>query len=182
MYTKSRSPVWLFRPAAIVILASSLDGARVLAADDTQPETLQEIVVTATRREESLSRVPISVAAFTQQQMDAQGLKQIDDLQRFTPGLVLTHIGNSGNQISIRGISSGAGAGTTGVYIDDTPIQVRNLGYSSGTAFPALFDLERVEVLRGPQGTLFGAGSEGGTIRFIQTKPNLTKPSDYTRA
>jgi len=52
------------------------------------------------RREESLSRVPISVAAFTQQQMDAQGLKQIDDLQRFTPGLVLTHIGNSGNQIS----------------------------------------------------------------------------------
>jgi len=99
MYTKSRSPVWLFRPAAIVILATSLDGARVLAADDTQ-QTLQEIVVTATRREESLSRVPISVAAFTQQQMDAQGLKQIDDLQRFTPGLVLTHIGNSGNQIS----------------------------------------------------------------------------------
>jgi outer membrane receptor protein involved in Fe transport len=182
MYTKSRSSVCLCRPAAIVILATSLDGARVFAADETQPETLQEIVVTATRREESLSRVPISVAAFTQQQMDAQGLKQIDDLQRFTPGLVLTRIGNSGNQISIRGISSGAGAGTTGVYIDDTPIQVRNLGYSSGTAFPALFDLERVEVLRGPQGTLFGAGSEGGTIRFIQTKPNLTKPSDYTRA
>ena len=100
MYTKSRSSVWLFRPAAIVILATSLDGTRVLAADDAQPETLQEIVVTATRREESLSRVPISVAAFTQQQMDAQGLKQIDDLQRFTPGLVLTHIGNSGNQIS----------------------------------------------------------------------------------
>ena len=146
-----------------------------MAAEDEQPGTLQEIVVTATRREESLSRVPISVAAFTQQQMDAQGLKQIDDLQRFTPGLVVTRTGNSGNQISIRGISSGAGAGTTGVYIDDTPSQVRNLGYSAGTAFPALFDLERVEVLRGPQGTLFGAGSEGGTIRFIQTKPNLTK-------
>src|SRR6185312_13639166 len=182
MYAKCRASHWLFRPAAVILVATGMDATTAVAADDDQQESLQEIVVTATRREESLSRVPISVAAFTQQQMDAQGLKQIDDLQRYTPGLVVTRTGNSGNQISIRGISSGAGAGTTGVYIDDTPVQVRNLGYSSGTAFPALFDLERVEVLRGPQGTLFGAGSEGGTVRFIQTKPNLTKPSDYTRA
>ena len=183
MYSKCRTSIWLFRRAAFILLSIGMEAAPALAADDEQPEgLLQEIVVTATRREESLSRVPVSVAAFTQEQMDAQGLKQIDDIQLYTPGLVVTRTGNSGNQISIRGISSGAGAGTTGVYIDDTPVQARNLGYSAGTAFPALFDLERVEVLRGPQGTLFGAGSEGGTIRFIQTKPNLTKVSDYTRA
>lgn len=144
---------------------------------------LQEIVVTASRHEELLSKVPISVAAFSQQTMDAKGVKQLDDLVRLTPGLNLTHTDATGaNQIAIRGISSSAGAGTTGVYIDDVPVQVRNLGFGSATAFPGLFDLERVEVLRGPQGTLFGAGSEGGTIRFIQVQPNLSQYSGYARA
>ena len=98
MYSKCRTATWLFRPAALVLAATGMDATTVWAADDDQGQTLQEIVVTATRREESLSRVPISVAAFTQQQMDVQGLKQIDDLQRFTPGLVVTRTGNSGNQ------------------------------------------------------------------------------------
>ena len=143
---------------------------------------LEEVVVTATRRSEVESKVPISITAFTQVQMDSEGLRQVDDLTRFTPGLNLTRIGNGGNDISIRGIASQAGAGTTGIYIDDTPIQVRNIGYSPGNAFPALFDLQRVEVLRGPQGTLFGASSEGGTVRFIQTTPDLEKFSTYDRA
>jgi iron complex outermembrane recepter protein len=165
--------------ASLPILVGVTQIQDVHAADDSA--VLQEIVVTATRRSESLSRVPVSVAAFSQEQMDSQGLKQVDDLVRYTPGLVLSRGGNGSNNISIRGISSGAGAGTTGVYIDDTPIQVRNLAYSSSTSFPALFDLERVEVLRGPQGTLFGAGSEGGTIRFIQTAPSLSDYSAYAR-
>jgi iron complex outermembrane receptor protein len=142
---------------------------------------LEEVLVTATRRSESVSKVPVSVSAFSQQQMDSQGLKEVDDLARFTPGLRFARAANGGNNISIRGISSGAGAGTTGVYIDDTPIQARNLAYAAGTTFPALFDLERVEVLRGPQGTLFGAGSEGGTVRFIQNAPSLTEFSAYAR-
>lgn len=141
-----------------------------------------EIVVTATRQAQSLSKVPISVAAFSQEQMDQQGVRQVDDLVRFTPGLTLDRGSLGSNQISIRGIASSAGAGTTGIYIDDTPIQVRNLGFGSGSAFPEIFDLERVEVLRGPQGTLFGAGSEGGTIRFIQTSPNMKRASIYGRA
>jgi outer membrane receptor protein involved in Fe transport len=165
--------------ASLPILVGVTQIQQVRAADDGS--ILQEIVVTATRRSESLSRVPVSVAAFSQEQMDSQGLKQVDDLVRYTPGLVVSRGGNGANNISIRGISSGAGAGTTGVYIDDTPIQVRNLAYSSGTNFPALFDLERVEVLRGPQGTLFGAGSEGGTVRFIQTAPSLSNYSAYAR-
>jgi outer membrane receptor protein involved in Fe transport len=86
------------------------------------------------------------------------------------------------NQISIRGISSSGGSGTTGIYIDDTPIQVRALGFNSDDALVKLFDLDRVEVLRGPQGTLFGAGSEGGTVRYITTQPSLTKSSVYAKA
>ena len=142
---------------------------------------IEEIVVTATRSAQELSKVPISIAAFSQDQLDSRGVKNIDDIAKYTPGLVISHISNGANNISIRGISSAAGAGTTGIYIDDTPIQVRNVGYNPGNAFPALFDLQRVEVLRGPQGTLFGASSEGGTVRFIQTVPSLTTSSAYAR-
>ena len=172
-------PIRGVRAAVAALLTLPAVGA--FAAEEAD-SALEEIVVTATRRAEALSRVPVSVAAINQDQMDLRGLKEIDALARFTPGLVVSRAGNGSNNISIRGISSGAGAGTTGVYIDDTPIQVRNLAYSAGTSFPSLFDLERVEVLRGPQGTLFGAGSEGGTVRFIQTAPDLNRPSAYGRA
>ena len=137
----------------------------------TNAGPLQEIVVTATRHEESLSKVPISVTALTQEAMDIRGIKDFQDVARFTPGV---NIDNSGtNNISIRGIASTGGAGTTGIYIDDTPIQMRALAFNPDEALPKSFDIDRVEVLRGPQGTLFGAGSEGGTVRYITTQPSL---------
>jgi iron complex outermembrane receptor protein len=153
------------------------------AADTTAPEEtsgpLQEITVTATRREESLSKVPISVTALTQDAMDLRGIKDFQDIVRFTPGV---NVDNSGtNNISIRGIASTGGAGTTGIYIDDTPIQIRGTAFNPDDALPKAFDVDRVEVLRGPQGTLFGAGSEGGTVRYITTQPSLTKNSFYSR-
>jgi iron complex outermembrane receptor protein len=149
---------------------------------ESQGPAIEEIVVTATRRAEPLSKVAISVSTFSAEQMDDRGVKDFDDLVRLSPGLNLTRQSATGaNQISIRGISSDAGSGTTGVYIDDTPIQVRNLGFGAGNAFPGLFDVERVEVLRGPQGTLFGAGSEGGTVRFITKSPNVSQSSIYVR-
>ena len=86
------------------------------------------------------------------------------------------------SDLSIRGIDSSAGASTTGIYIDDTPIQGRHLNFGTLNAYPALFDLERVEVLKGPQGTLFGSGSEGGAIRFITPEPNLHEYQGYARA
>jgi iron complex outermembrane recepter protein len=101
------------------------------------------------------------------------------DVARFTPGI---NIDNSGtNNIAIRGIASTGGAGTTGIYLDDTPIQIRALAFNPDDTLPQDFDLDRVEVLRGPQGTLFGAGSEGGTVRYITTQPSLTKTSFYSR-
>jgi outer membrane receptor protein involved in Fe transport len=164
------------------LTVASLGDAVGQNVDDAPGDSLQEITVTATRSAELQSRVPISVTAFTQAQMDKQGIKNIDDVVRLTPGINLNRGNNNTNNIAIRGISSPAGASTTGIYIDDVPIQARNLGYASGSGFPVIFDLERVEVLRGPQGTLFGAGSEGGTVRFIQPAPSLAQYSGYARA
>jgi iron complex outermembrane recepter protein len=140
---------------------------------------LQEITVTATRREESIAKVPISITALTQENIDERGIKDILDVARFTPGVNVDTSGT--NNISIRGIASSGGAGTTGIYLDDTPIQMRGLAFNPDEALPKSFDIERVEVLRGPQGTLFGAGSEGGTVRYITEQPSLTKDSVYAR-
>jgi iron complex outermembrane receptor protein len=147
------------------------------AANTTAP--FGEIVVTATRQDQLLSKVPVSVSAFNQKALDLKGAKSLAAVARFTPGI---QVDNGSNQIAIRGISSNAGAGTTGIYIDDTPIQIRNLGFDSDDTLPAIFDLDRVEVLRGPQGTLFGAGSEGGTVRYITPQPGLQDYTSYTRA
>lgn len=145
--------------------------------------TLQEVTVTATRRKESIDKVPISITAFTQQNLDKQGIKNVDELARFTPGLSFAPSGDGlTNSIAIRGIASGVGASTTGIYIDDTPIQVRSgTGIVTENTYPQIFDLARVEVLKGPQGTLFGTGSMGGTIRFITPEPGLHDYSGYDR-
>jgi iron complex outermembrane receptor protein len=169
-----------------LIVGAGACGAALAGASEastaTEPATgggLEEIVVTATRREENISRVPISITAFGQEALDQRGIKDFADVARFTPGVSFDT--SQTNQISIRGINSSGGSGTTGIYIDDVPIQVRSLGFNSDDALLKLFDLDRVEVLRGPQGTLFGAGSEGGTVRYITTQPSLTKSSMYAR-
>ncbi|MBB4614185.1 TonB-dependent receptor [Novosphingobium taihuense] len=145
-----------------------------------------EIVVTATRQDEKLSKVPVSVAAFTAETMDRQGVRNINDIARITPGLNFskdTFGSGTSTNISIRGISSGSGAATTGIYVDDVAIQIRsNAQTAFGTAFPRVFDLDRIEVLRGPQGTLFGAGAQGGVVRFITPKPSLDGTELYGRA
>src|SRR6185312_9898612 len=180
---------------ALGLLGSTLVPAAVLAEDQPSPTTeapvatgaLEEITVTAQRRTERIQDVPISISAFSSEQMDAQGVRDIDAIARLTPGITFQRTdarNTSASSISIRGIASAAGAATTGIYIDDTPIQVRYLGAGGAAfnAFPQVFDLDRIEVLRGPQGTLFGAGSEGGTVRFITPQPNLTHTSAYVRS
>ena len=172
-----------------IALAGALSAGRALATDASSSDAatntatsggLEEIVVTATRHEESLSKVPISVTALTQDSMDQRGIKDFQDVARFTPGVNIDTSGT--NAISIRGISSSGGAGTTGIYIDDTPIQMRSLGFNPDDTLPKTFDLERVEVLRGPQGTLFGAGSEGGAVRYILAQPSTTATDTYVRS
>jgi outer membrane receptor protein involved in Fe transport len=155
------------------------------AAEAPASDALEEVVVTATKQSVELSKVPISISAYTQVMMDERAIRSINDIVAQTPGIDLGDQGSNGvgDRISVRGIDSNSGAATTGVYIDDTPLQSRSNPVNlAGTAFPEIFDLERVEVLRGPQGTLFGAGAEGGVVRFITPTPSLHKQSGYARA
>ena len=162
--------------AVAVMLVSAPNGFAQPRTDadhaaGAEPVNAADIVVTATRKSEIVSRVPISISAFDTKKLDVVGIKNAQDLAKFTPGIT---IDPTNNNISIRGISSTAGSGTTGIYIDDTPIQIRNIDVEATNSLPNVFDLARVEVLRGPQGTLFGTGAEGGAIRYITNQPSLT--------
>ena len=147
---------------------------------------LEEVVVTATRSNDTVNRVALSISAQTQRAMDQQGIRTIGDLTAAVPAMAVSQTVPGVAQISIRGIqNNAAGAATTGFYLDDTPLTKRGaLGCctNNGSPLPPLFDLERVEVLRGPQGTLFGSGSQGGTVRYITPAPSLTRRSVYSRA
>jgi iron complex outermembrane recepter protein len=157
--------------------ANPVTGARA-GADES--ESLQTVVVTAEKRAENLQEVAASITAISGDQLQSQHIENLEDLARIVPGLSLAAGGNPGmNTITIRGISSQGGNATVGEYLDDVPI-ITQSSYAppsptSGDADPKLFDLERVEVLRGPQGTLYGAGSMGGAIRFITKAPELER-------
>ena len=167
------------------LLLHAPPGRTADVANSSAEEGPPEVIVTATKEARELSKVPISISAYTQEMLDQRNIRKVNDIVAQTPGLDLGDQGSNGvgNRISVRGIDSNSGAATTGVYIDDTPLQSRNNPVNlAGTVFPEIFDLERVEVLRGPQGTLFGAGAEGGVVRFITPSPSLTKDSIYARA
>jgi iron complex outermembrane recepter protein len=160
-----------------------VDCAKFVEAADTSG-ALEEIIVTAEKRPETVGKVPISISVFSRDAMEQQNIQNIADVAAISPGVDYQNEGTT-SAISIRGISSGiVGYSTTGIYIDDVPVQIRlDGGVIPGTnTTPLVFDLDRVEVLRGPQGTLFGAGAEGGIVRLIQPQPSLTQSSGYARA
>ena len=170
---------WLSLQTAVTTFVVLCGAVPVAAQTEGASGGIEEVVVTATRRAEAINRVPQSISAFTTERMDQLDVKNFADLVKFTPGV---DFDSHSSNISIRGVDSTAGDATTGIYIDDTPIQIRTLGFGSDNTLPAVFDLERVEVLRGPQGTLFGAGSEGGTVRYITPQPSLTDYSVYAKS
>lgn len=145
-----------------------------------------EILVTATRKSTALSRTPISIVAKGSEELDSQGVRSIADIASITPGITFGQTsvayGTGQTTIAVRGVDSQSGIPTTGVYIDDTPVQTRiGVSPSLGNAYPQVFDLDRVEVLRGPQGTLFGSGSVGGAVRFILPGPDYKVARFYAR-
>ncbi|NWG45048.1 MAG: TonB-dependent receptor [Alphaproteobacteria bacterium] len=133
---------------------------------------VDEIRVTAQKREQALSEVPLAVQAITGEELEQIGARQISDVVDFIPGASsVSQTAPGFETIQIRGISSGTTAdATVGYYVDEVPFSVPNLQLAPPSR---LYDLERVEVLRGPQGTLFGQGSMGGTIRVITAQPDL---------
>jgi outer membrane receptor protein involved in Fe transport len=164
-------------PAA---LAAAL-AAPIAFADD--PTQLPSITVTAQKRSEDLLAVPISAMAMDQDAMDKLSVKDIGDIARLVPGLTFQPDDDAGDtNIAIRGIISSVGASTTGIYIDEVPVMVRLDSGVGSNPYPKVFDLDRLEVLRGPQGTLFGAGAEGGALRFITPEASLHKFSGFASA
>ncbi len=157
------------------LLAAGAQSAPVGTDDATQ---LQEVVVTATKRAQDIQKVPVSVYALSNRDLFLTNAKNMTDIAALVPGIEFENQSGYGTgmltMISIRGVNSDIGPSTTGVYIDDTSVQDRLNQYTNfGNAYPVPFDLEQVEVDRGPQGTLFGAGAEGGLVRFVFNQPSL---------
>jgi iron complex outermembrane receptor protein len=140
---------------------------------------LEEIVVTAQKRTEDLTKVPASISVLTGAALQEKHIDDFQDITRDVPGVSFSAgntvsggiVGPGTTNIVIRGISSAAGSSTVSVYLDDLSITQGNL--YDGAAEPKFLDFDRVEILRGPQGTLFGASSMGGNLRFISNQPNL---------
>src|SRR5262249_15211041 len=154
------------------------------SAQQADQVALQEVVVTAQKRAANLQEVPFSVSATSQQQIISSGAGDIVGLARNIAGLSIADLGPGQSQMAIRGISSGqvirdqpGVKEQVGVYLDESPISVALF-----TPDLELFDLDRFEVLRGPQGTLFGAGSEAGTVRYITRQPQLGQTEVFTDA
>jgi len=170
--------------AVLLAFPSSLaiGAAGIANAEDTQPPPkadspvkAERIVVTATKRDASLVDVPFSINAQTQEDIQRSGAVTLEDLSKNVAGLAVQNLGPGQSQVSIRGVSAGqivrdqpGVKEQVGVYLDETAISM-----SLFTPDIDLFDLNRVETLRGPQGTLFGAGNIGGTVRYITNQPKL---------
>ncbi|MEB0138956.1 MULTISPECIES: TonB-dependent receptor [unclassified Undibacterium] len=138
-------------------------------------DQIETVTVTAQKRKEDASKVPLSISVMKGEELAGQHITDLSDVTRAVPNVSFSGASGSGSGLSnieIRGVSSSAGSSTVGVYLDDVSMTTRNL-YSLGSAEPKLFDIDRIEVLRGPQGTLYGASSMGGTLKFITNQPDL---------
>jgi iron complex outermembrane receptor protein len=176
-----RNPPTLLAAAISLALLTGLTPDRggtaraATAADTTEEVGLEEVVVTARKREENLRDVPVSIGVLDGAVIDNLRVQDVEDITRILPGISFAShqngpAGQGQDNITIRGVSSTVGNPTVGLYVDEVPF-ISLTGYE-GQAEPRLVDIERVEVLRGPQGTLYGASSEGGTVRFVTPDPN----------
>lgn len=183
---KIRPPVLLRRSLLAICVQAALvpQGAAQQVAPDSQIEV---VTVTAQKRKEDPAKVAMSISAISGNQLQSQHVNDITDLTRVVPNISFTAAtGNGGagpgtSNIEIRGISSGAGAATVGIYLGDVSLTVGNV-YTMGAVEPKFFDIDRVEVLRGPQATLYGASSMGGTIKFVPNEPDLREREFNTYA
>jgi outer membrane receptor protein involved in Fe transport len=173
-----------FRKSLIAnaIRAFTIPLGMTASAGLVQAQSLEEIVVTATRRAESIQDIPLNISAIGGAQIDKQGFGDLSELMAFVPGInIADQGGRDGNRIVVRGLNADPvensfgqenGGGTVSTYIGEVPLFVDL----------RLNDLQRVEVLLGPQGTLYGAGTMGGAIRYIPNKPNLDESEYEVRA
>jgi outer membrane receptor protein involved in Fe transport len=162
--------------AAVCGIAVHAGDGRAAGADATaDTESLETITVTARKRDESLANVPVSITVFTQETLADYNIQSFNDYATKTPNISFSYGGGptgiaDARTVAIRGITGQnlfGTAGATGFYIDDTPVP--------GSVDPRVLDIDNIEVLKGPQGTLFGESSLGGNVRLITKKPNVSK-------
>ncbi|WP_411339063.1 TonB-dependent receptor [Sphingopyxis sp. J-6] len=145
--------------------------AQATGAADAGPDASSgDIIVTAQRYEQRLQDVPLSISAIGADELAARGTTDLKDLQYSVPGLSTYEYGVSRQFVQLRGLATTIGSSTVGLYLDETPLGLDTQGDPFNVR---LYDMERVEVLRGPQATLYGQGSMGGAIRYIPAAPRL---------
>ncbi len=186
---KPKRTRWLAWSGSLSLVLSVATALAAAASDIDSPaqgsldtSAISEVIVTAQKRAENIRDVPISISALSGETLERAQVADYDDLSRTVPGMSFGSGGSEGlTNIEIRGVSSTSGSATIGVYIDDVSVTVTNL-FLDGATQPKLVDLSSIEVLRGPQGTLYGASSMGGTVRFLTKAPDLQESSGFVSA
>lgn len=163
----------MFWLASVSALGVSLFGAGAQAADAETGATIEEVIVTATKREVSLQKAPLSISALTGDQLSARGVESFADLARLVPGVVQSGSAQF-SKFTVRGVQTSNTTSSSGeqkpvaVYLDELPLT----SFSILTPEISPYDMSRVEVLRGPQGTLFGSGTLAGAVKYVTNKPD----------
>ncbi|MDX2224505.1 MAG: TonB-dependent receptor plug domain-containing protein, partial [Rhodospirillaceae bacterium] len=160
--------------------AAGIDGALAQAGTQStaQAGAIEEIIVTTRKREEALQDIPISIVAISARQLEQLGLNDLQDIARITPGLTFDRsISQNDFRPAIRGLQAERGRNSVGVLIDDIDITSEGLAApgGGGLARQRLMDVERVEVVKGPQAALYGRAAFGGAVNYITKRPSLTE-------
>ena len=169
--TKAAAATLLIALAATAFAQDSPDDASAQSSSDGASARIEEIIVTAAKRESSIVDLPMGVTALTEQTLRDMGAADVSGYIRTLTAVAWESSGPASSEISIRGVNTFFGDNAaTGYYLDETPITGGTWNAQFGT-----FDVDRVELLRGPQGTLYGEGSMGGTMRVITNKPDSAR-------
>jgi len=172
------APTWAQEAVQDTTVSNSVAASPADAAKKS--DQIQTVIITANKRKEDASKVPLSISVIGGDELTAQHIEDFASVTRSIPNISFSGGGGGGNSgngpglsnIEMRGVSASGGMSTVGVYLDDVSMSAGNV-YSMGAAEPKFFDLDHIEVLRGPQGTLYGASSMGGTVKFISNQPDL---------
>jgi iron complex outermembrane receptor protein len=168
---------WMRRGIAIASgsLVLLLVGKSALAADPVDEGGLAEITVTAQKYNSTIQDTPISISAVSGEQLQAAGITTVEELAHEVPGISMRSAGPGQTEYEARGLASNGGASpTVGFYLDEVALSPPALAQNGKVVIdPDLYDINRIELLRGPQGTLYGSGSMGGTVKVITNQPKL---------
>src|SRR5277367_6407695 len=171
MHIRSRAAILL----GTTILAGSAWGV-AQAQTAAAGSSIETVTVTAEKRTESAKDVPMSISVLGEEQLNKLNIRSYEDLMNQVPGLSVSEADPTHPVLTLRGINAGGDGSTVGVYLDETPYGSSNALANGNDTAPNLdtFDMQQVLVLRGPQGTLYGAGAEGGLLKFVTNAPDTT--------